>query len=84
MSLTFHVFAKDNFVQSVTNQGNNGTTCIQDYCDSVRNTTTLYYSLRRGSRRPDLDGWFILRSLSRLNDEDVPPVIRTLALMMDL
>lgn len=83
MSVTFHVFAKNDFVQTVTNQGN-GENMVQVFRQAAQSSSTPYYGLRRGTTRPDLDGWFNMRSLNPFNDEDVPPLIRTLALMMDL
>lgn len=83
MSVTFYVFANDTFVTTVTNRAS--TADIRRYIDGLGNTSTPHYGFRVSNTSPHFDGWYLLRDgLTELPVEDVPPVIRTLALMMGL
>jgi hypothetical protein len=83
MSVTFHVFANEEFVTSVSNRVDNKD--IRRYIDSLWSSSTPHYGLRVSNTSPHYDGWYLMReSLPELPAENVPPVIRTLALMMDL
>lgn len=83
MTVTFHVFANDSFITSVTNRLD--TAAVRLYIDTLEGTSTPHYGFRVSNTSPHFDGWYLMRDgLPELPAENVPPLIRTLALMMDL
>lgn len=83
MSVTFHVFANEEFVISVDNRLSGD--AVRKYIDSIANKSTPHFGLRVSNTSPHFDGWYLMReNLPEIPAEDVPPLIKTLALMMDI
>lgn len=83
MAVKFHVFANEQFVQTV--EANNKTKALHQYMLSLARTSTPHYGFRRGGDyMPHLDGWFTMHSLSPISDECIPPNVRMLHLLLSL
>lgn len=81
MAVKFHVFANNQFVQTV--EANHKTGTLRKFLNTLDGNSTPHYGFRRGGEQsPSLDGWYIMRSLTPIDDENVPPNVRMLHLLM--
>lgn len=83
MAIKFHVFANDQFVQTV--EANSKLHTLNTFMRSLAGTTTPHYGFRCGGDcMPDLDGWYTMHGLSPIKEECVPPTVRMLCLLLSL
>lgn len=83
MAVKFHVFANEQFVQTI--EANSKLHTLQNYVSSLDGNSTPHYGYRRGGDHyPNYDGWYTMRSLLPIPSDSVPPNIRVLHLLMDL